>query len=96
MRAYVLDLEQRLDRMTRAYEVRATHIKNEYCGVGPQETEENWAFVRSIEIRFSLMQSDYGLRISSMEGEVMRCTSRISNNLSCNSNGMTGAPLSTS
>jgi hypothetical protein len=96
-RAYFLDLEQRLNRLKREREVRALHIKNDLSGnKRPQGHGYNWAFVRGIETRFNLMQSDYGLRISRMQGEIVRCKSRISNNLSCNSNDLTGGPLSTS
>jgi hypothetical protein len=95
-RAYVLELEQRLNRMKREHEVRAMRIKKDVSGNAPRGYYYNWAFVRGIESRFNLMQSDYELRFSRMLGEILRCKGRISNDLSCNSNELTGEPLSTS
>jgi hypothetical protein len=95
-RAYVLELEQRLNRMKRGHEVRAMRIKKDVSGNAPRGYYYNWAFVRGIESRFNLMQSDHELRFSRLLGEILRCKGRISNDLSCNSNDLTDESLSTS
>jgi hypothetical protein len=95
-RAHVLELEQRLNHLKREHEVCAMRIKKDVSGNAPQGYYYNWAPVRGIESRFNLMQSDYEMRFSRLLGEILRCKGRISNYLSCNSNDLTGGPLSTS
>ena len=51
-----------------------------------------WAYVRSIEQRFSRMQDEYELRISRMQDEIFQLKGQISNNPSYSSDMVGGPP----
>jgi hypothetical protein len=62
---------------------------------GQQESQgqgDIWAYVRSIEQRFSRMQDEYELRISRMQDEIFQLKGQISNNPSYSSDMVGGPP----
>lgn len=59
----------------------------------PQGQGDIWAYVRSIEQRFSRMQDEYELRISRMQDEIFQLKASVSNNPSYSSD-MAGGPPS--
>jgi hypothetical protein len=61
----------------------------------PQGQGDIWAYVRSIEQRFSRMQDEYELRISRMQEEIFQLKGQMSNNPSYSSD-MVGGPPSAS
>lgn len=66
-------------------------------GAGQQEPSgqgDIWAYVRSLEQRFSRMQDEYELRISRMQDEIFTLKGQISNNPSYSSD-LAGGPPST-
>lgn len=58
----------------------------------PQGQGDIWAYVRSIEQRFSRMQDEYELRISRMQDEIFQLKGQISNNPSYSSDMVGGPP----
>lgn len=70
----------------------------EVLASGPTSQLENqgqgdiWAYVRSIEQRFSRMQDEYELRISRMQDEIFQLKGQMSNNPSYSSDMVGGPP----
>ena len=58
----------------------------------PQGQGDIWAYVRSIEQRFSRMQDEYELRISRMQDEIFQLKAQVSNNPSYSSDMVGGPP----